>query len=341
MGAPCRTGRPVRQGRTILRGQYASGPGWGSLGLVTLQPGTLIANRYEVTKSLGRGGVGEVYEARHMQTQHLSALKLLHPYVRQDEAIYKRFQREARAAGMISSPYVAQMLDMVDDATYGPAIIFELLEGETLHERLRRTTRLDMPSIDRLIDETLRGLKDAHEVGIVHRDLKPANIFLQQRPGGLFRVKILDFGISKLAELISTPLTKPQQSLGSLAFMPPEQFERAAEVDARADLYALGTVVFRAMTGELPFPSSTISELLTRKRHGVARTLSEVTGVPFDAQVEAWLNRMLARDPAQRPASAAEALAAWRATQGAGDLPPSSVPPPSSRGSSAPASGLA
>jgi eukaryotic-like serine/threonine-protein kinase len=310
---------------------------------VALQPGTLIADRYEITQSLGRGGVGEVYEARHVHTGHLVALKLLHPYVRQDEAIYKRFQREARAAGMISSPYVAQMLDMVDDPACGPAIIFELLLGETLHERLRRTPRLDLSSIDRLVEDSLRGLQVAHEAGVIHRDLKPANIFLQQRVGGSFRVKILDFGISKLAELIATPLTKPQQSLGSLSFMPPEQFERAAEVDARADLYALGTVVFRALTGELPFPSSTLSELLSSKRHGVLRSLTQVTGLPFDLSLEAWVARMLARDPAQRPASASEALATWCALPGTVELPPSSGPssrpPPSgSRGSSAPAS---
>lgn len=309
-----------------------------------LPPGIIIANRYEVIKSLGRGGVGEVYEARHLQTKMVVALKLLHPYVRQDEAIYKRFQREARAVGMLSSPYVARMLDMLEDPQQGPAIIFELLVGETLHERLRRTPRLDVMAIDVLVRESLRGLKDAHAAGIIHRDLKPANIFLQQRIGVPFQVKLLDFGISKLAELIITPLTKPQQSLGSLAFMPPEQFERAAEVDGRADLYALGTVVFRAFTGELPHPSSTISEMLTCKRHDVARSLGAVSGLTFDPQIEAWMSRMLAREPAHRYSSASEALAAWQALplwlDGATSGPSSRPPPSGTRGSGAPVSGL-
>ncbi|MCU0655542.1 MAG: serine/threonine protein kinase [Polyangiaceae bacterium] len=309
-----------------------------------LPPGSLIANRYEVIKSLGRGGVGEVYEARHQQTGLVVALKLLHAYVRQDEAIYKRFQREARAVGMLSSPWVARMFDMVEDPIHGPAIIFELLLGETLHERLKRMPRLDLASVDVLVRESLRGLHDAHAVGIVHRDLKPANIFLQQRLGAPFQVKLLDFGISKLAEFLTTPLTKPHQSLGSLAFMPPEQFERAAEVDGRADLYALGTVVFRALTDTLPFPSSTLSEMLTRKRHDAPRSLTAASGLTFDPQLEAWMARMLARDPAQRHASALDALAAWQTLPlglDAGPGPSSRPPPSGSRGSGAPASGLA
>jgi serine/threonine protein kinase len=311
---------------------------------VGILPGTIIAERYEVLKSLGRGGVGEVYESRHRQTGMIVALKLLHPYVRQDEAIYKRFQREARAVGMLSSPHVARMLDMVEDVQQGPAIIFELLVGETLHERLRRTPRMDLLSVDILVRESLRGLKDAHAAGIIHRDLKPANIFLQQRVGAPFQVKLLDFGISKLAELIVTPLTKPQQSLGSLAFMPPEQFERAAEVDERADLYALGTVVFRALTGELPYPSATLSEMLTSKRSKAARSLHGVTGLAFDPQIEAWVARMLARDPGQRYLSASDALAAWQALpifpEGLTAGPSSRPPPSGTRGSGAPAAGI-
>ncbi|MCS6900409.1 MAG: serine/threonine-protein kinase [Myxococcales bacterium] len=307
-------------------------------------PGTIIAERYEVIRSLGRGGVGEVYESRHLQTGLIFALKLLHPYVRQDEAIYKRFLREARAVGMLSSPYVARMIDMVEDEQHGPTIIFELLVGETLHERLRRTGKMDLLSVDTLVRESLRGLKDAHAAGIIHRDLKPANIFLQQRAGAPFQVKLLDFGISKLAEMIVTPLTKPQQSLGSLAFMPPEQFERAAEVDGRADLYALGTVVFQALTGELPYSSTTLSEMLTSKRSEVARSLQEVTGLPFDPQVEAWVARMLARDPGQRYPSAGDALVAWQALPIVPEgLPagPSSRPPPSgTRGSGVPTAGV-
>lgn len=307
---------------------------------MALLPGVLIANRYEVIRSLGRGGVGEVFEARHLQTGLIVALKLLHPYVRQDEAIYKRFQREARAAGMLSSPYVARMFDLVEDSIHGPAIIFELLLGETLQDRLKRLPRLDLSSVDVLVRESLQGLQAAHAAGIIHRDLKPANIFLEKYLGAPFRVKLLDFGISKLAELIVTPLTKPQQSLGSLAFMPPEQFEHAAEVDGRADLYALGTVVFRALTNELPYSSATLSEMLTRKRNEAARTLFLASGVPFDPQLETWIACMLERNPTHRFASATDALIAWRQLPIWGEESssgPSSRPPPSgSRGSGAP-----
>jgi serine/threonine protein kinase len=295
---------------------------------VPLAVGTIIAGRYEVRQSLGRGGVGEVYEARQTETGQLVALKLLHPYVRQDEAIHKRFLREARAAGLIASPYVARVIALIDDAAEGPAIAFELLRGETLHERLRRVPRLPPREVDLLVSQGLRGLHDAHAAGVVHRDLKPANIFLEQQPGAPFGVKLLDFGISKLAETLVTPLTRPQQSLGSLSFMPPEQFERAALVDHRADLYALGTVVFRVLTGELPYPSSTLSELLTRKRHDAPRSLASV-GLPPDPALEAWMARMIARDPSARFGSAAEALAAWFALPPTLEVAPISVPPPS------------
>jgi len=256
--------------------------------------------------------MGAVFTARNVRTERRVALKLLHPESRDRLKAIERFQREARAAGMISSENVTQVLDAEDDPDFGLVIAFELLEGESLLGKLRRDGPISFTDLYPLIQQTLRGLADAHAAGIVHRDLKPSNIFLEERPGGNTRVKILDFGISKLPKPIAKiTLTEPGQSLGSLLFMPPEQVYGAVDVDSRADLYALGTVVFQALTGQLPFAYQTAAELLRLKSQCEARTLSEVLGHPAPPALDAWVARSLMREPSARFSSTLEALDSW------------------------------
>jgi eukaryotic-like serine/threonine-protein kinase len=279
---------------------------------VSIEAGTIIAGRYEVLGPLGQGGMGEVFRARFVGTGRLLAIKLLHAFARAEGESARRFRREARASGMIVSEHVAQVIELDEDPVHGLVLAFELLIGETLQERIKRRGPLDWPSVSLLIEQTLLGLADAHAAGVVHRDLKPSNVFLERRPGDAFRVKILDFGISKLpAELVDTPLTRPDQAIGSLSFMPPEQLQGAAAVDQRADLYALGTLLFLVLTGELPYVAGPLAELLRKKLHAEPRTLHEASGRAFEPALEAWVKRCLSRSPSQRHASATEALAAW------------------------------
>ena len=292
-----------------------------------LAPGTLVAGTYEIVGPLGRGGMGELFRARNVRTERRVALKLLRADNKHRADAIERFRREARAAGMINSDHVTQVLDVEDDPELGIAIAFELLEGESLLDRLRRTGTMDMPTIGPLVAQILQGLADAHSAGIIHRDLKPSNIFLEKKGEG-FRVKVLDFGISKLPKAIAkTTLTEPGQSLGSFMFMPPEQIQRAASVDHRADIYALGTLVFQAMTGHLPFSARNLVELVQMKTAGRARSLGEATGKPFPPAIEAWVARCLALSPDSRFQSAAEAARAWAALA---PEAPNSQPAPSS-----------
>ncbi|HEU4409492.1 MAG TPA: protein kinase, partial [Polyangiaceae bacterium] len=220
---------------------------------------------------------------------------------------------------------VTQVFDVEDDPEYGIVIVFELLEGESLLERLRRTGPMTPTTLHPVVSQILHGLAAAHAVGVIHRDLKPSNVFLERRPDGTSRVKILDFGISKLPKgMTKNTLTEPGQSLGSFMFMPPEQIHGAGRVDARADLYAVGTLAFQALTGHLPFDSTNIVELVRLKSSTNPRSLAQVLGRPVQPELEAWLARALSRDVNTRFQSAQEAALAWAQLA----PHPSTAPPP-------------
>ncbi len=279
-----------------------------------LSSGTVIAGTYEILGPLGKGGMGELFRARNTRTERKVALKLLRPDAKARGDAIERFRREAKAAGMINSDHVTQVLDIQDDPVHGIAIVFELLEGENLLDYLRRTGVMSLEAIHPMVEQILRGLQDAHAVGIIHRDLKPSNVFLEKRPDGGVRIKILDFGISKLPKTMAkNTLTEPGQALGSFMFMPPEQIQRAASVDQRADVYAVGTLVFQAMTGHLPYSARSMIELVQLKTSSEPRTLQQVSSKPFPPQLQAWIDRCLKRNPNERFQNAAEAAAAWRA----------------------------
>lgn len=303
-----------------------------------LTVGTVVARSYEILGPLGRGGMGELFIARNVRTERRVALKMLRPDIRQRQDAIERFRREARATGMVSSDHVTQVLDVEEDPVHGIAIAFELLEGESLLEFLRRTGTMTPETLGPVIRQILRGLIDAHSAGVIHRDLKPSNIFLERRGDGSTRVKILDFGISKLPRsMVKVTLTEPNQSLGSFMFMPPEQIQGAKDVDERADIYAMGTLVFQSLTGLLPFASTAIAELVRLKTGGRARSLRDASGRVFPDLLEAFVAKCLQADRAQRFQSAREMSVAWEQVIGppvltATAYPPSSGqrPPPSS-----------
>ncbi len=295
-----------------------------------LHPGTIVAERYEVLGPLGRGGMGEVYTARNLRTERRVALKLLRADAKFRADAIERFRREARAAGMISSEFVTQVFDIEDDPDWGIVIVFELLEGESLLERLRRTGPMTPATLHPVIAQILHGLTAAHAAGVIHRDLKPSNIFLERRADGSSRVKILDFGISKLPKgMTKNTLTEPGQSLGSFMFMPPEQIHSAGRVDARADLYAVGTLAFQALTGHLPFDSTNVVELVRLKSSTNPRSLAQVLGRPTPPDLEAWIAHALARDVNARFQSANDAALAWAqlGPPGASLTPPPALAP--------------
>jgi eukaryotic-like serine/threonine-protein kinase len=290
--------------------------------------GSVVGGRYKVRRLLGRGGMGEVYAADGKDGEKV-ALKVLHDRAAQDPDMVARFHREATIAAKIKSPYVAAILGAGKDRNGRLWIAFERLTGEGLDERLRREQYLSFADVAPIVDDALQGLTAAHKAGVIHRDIKPANLFIEKRKpsksGGAHgsrdqsrehdeRTRILDFGISKIrTHRKSEPsLTAFDATLGSFAYMAPEQVRGSARVDERADLYALGAVAFRGLTGRLPFEGANALTLIALKLDREPPSLASTTGDEWPQGIERFLQRMMVRDRDRRYASASEALEEWR-----------------------------
>ncbi|MBI4956634.1 MAG: serine/threonine protein kinase [Myxococcales bacterium] len=292
---------------------------------MAIHPGESLAG-YRVEHLLGRGGMGEVWSARSFDGTRVVAIKVLLPKAAVNPELVARFEREARAAAAIDSPYVCRLLGIERDRSGAHLLVFEQLEGETLSDRLKRELYLAFAEVGPLVDDVLQGLAAAHAAGVVHRDLKPGNIFVERlrvpAPDGRHeRAKVLDFGISKLSKKSKDgrrdepSLTDFDATLGSFSYMAPEQVRGAARADGRADIYAVGTVVFRSLAGRLPFEGPNAGTILALKMDRPAPSLSEVTGEQWPAGLERFMACALQRDRELRFATALDALAAWRSIQ--------------------------
>lgn len=224
---------------------------------------------YRVLRKLGEGGMGSVYEAEHLSIARRVAIKVLHPIYSNDPEALARFYNEARAANLIDHPSVVQILDYGQQEDGSFYFIMELLKGETLRSRIERSKK----DVGISLDEALRigrqlasTLAAAHGCGIIHRDLKPENIMLIPDPEATDgqRVKILDFGIAKLAHWVegAEVRTRTNMVFGTPAYMAPEQCRSAAQVDDRADVYSLGVVLFELLAGRRPFVGSSAGEYM-------------------------------------------------------------------------------
>jgi len=252
-----------------------------------------LAQKYELKRSLAKGGMGEVWVAHHLELQVPVAIKFIEGADERPK-MRMRFQREARAAAKLRSPHVVQVLDYgVDDGT--PYLVMEMLEGEDLRHRLARRTNLSLGETVVLVRQIAKGLALAHQEGIVHRDIKPGNIFIA-KVGTEEVVKVLDFGVAKLRELGEVgEQTSQDQLLGSPAFMSPEQ-ARGAEVEPRSDVWSLGVLTYVALTGSRPFQGSNVGDLLVRI---CTEPLTPATTVrpELPAGIDAFFARALCRSP--------------------------------------------
>lgn len=242
-------------------------------------PGEVIAGKYSVIRVLGHGGMGVVVEAQHLKLGHRVAIKLLLPNIRSMGEITARFEREARAIARLKGPHVAHVSDVDSLPDGSPFMVMELLEGCELGDELEKQRRIPYRDAVGYILQACAAMAEAHRQGIVHRDLKPSNLFLCTTQNGR-TVKVLDFGISKLAGDINASVTTTASAFGTPLYMSPEQVRSVKNVDARADLWSLGVVLYELISGEVPFhgPTATaiLASILTEKPIHLAKRCSDV-----------------------------------------------------------------
>ena len=278
-------------------------------------PGTVLAGKYRVERLLGEGGMGWVVVATHLQLEQRVALKFMRPsHARDTSDAVPRFLREARAAARIQSEHVARVMDVGTLENGAPYLVMEYLEGQDLESLLSQHGALPPEVVVEYVMQACEGLGEAHAAGIVHRDLKPANLFLARRSDGSVRVKLLDFGISKLAAAGGGPevaMTNTQALMGSPLYMAPEQMRSSKNVDGRADIWSMGVILYEMLGGRAPFDGETLPVVCARIMTEPPPPLRSVKpDVP--PELEAVVVRCLDKEPQQRfqdVASLARALA--------------------------------
>jgi len=230
--------------------------------------GDIVGGTFQLTRRLGSGGTGEVFEALDRELGERVAVKLLNTERCRDDRGVERFRREATTAAAIGHDAVVAVTHMGGFRRGAPYIVMELLEGEPLQAKLSREAWLDIPFAAYVASRALDGLAAAHAVGVVHRDLKPSNVFLVSDGGELPGVKLLDFGTSRMVNgrgsCLDARITRVGDVLGSPDYMSPEQARGQLDVDHRSDIFAVGLILYRALTGQLPFPGRDYEAVLAR-----------------------------------------------------------------------------
>jgi serine/threonine-protein kinase len=227
-----------------------------------VQEGSLLAGKYRVERTIGSGGMGVVVEAVDTRLDRRVAIKFLLPEYAEHGEAASRFMREARAAVKIKSDHSARVIDVGTLESGSPYMVMEYLEGLDLAQIIERDAMLSVEDAALYVIQASEAVAEAHAHGIVHRDLKPANLFLAQQPDGSVRIKVLDFGISKVVDSeMDQSLTRTSSMMGSPLYMSPEQMRSTRNVDLRTDIWALGVIFYEMVTGSLPFLASSVPEL--------------------------------------------------------------------------------
>jgi serine/threonine protein kinase/tetratricopeptide (TPR) repeat protein len=269
--------------------------------------GRTLVDKYRIDALVGLGGMGAVYSAQHLSIDRHVAVKILQPNIAVGDAqMLDMFEREAHMAGHLTHANIANVIDAGRSADGIAYIAMEWLDGRTLDEEIYTIGKLDFARAGEILVQVAAALDAAHAEHIIHRDLKPANIMLVRRVGiddGAPHVKVLDFGIAKIVS--DTTIASVSAPMGTPHYASPEQFRTGAHIDGRADLYSLGVVLFRMLTGTIPFPSNSVPELIQRQLNEPPPPLRSLRPDAPEA-LESLLNRLLAKEPADRPEYARE-----------------------------------
>jgi serine/threonine-protein kinase len=228
-----------------------------------VEVGTVLINKYRIDRVLGQGGMGVVALAYHLQLHQPVAIKFLLPDVLDKPQVVQRFLREAQASVRLKGEHVCRVIDVGTLDTGAPYMVMEYLDGMDLDAVLAQGRLHPAVAVDFML-QACEAMAEAHALGIVHRDLKPSNFFLTRRPDGSALIKVLDFGISKTAAQLEDNLTSTQSILGTPAYMSPEQLKASKYVDARADIWSLGIVLYELLAGRRPFSAGGFSELVLK-----------------------------------------------------------------------------
>jgi serine/threonine protein kinase len=272
--------------------------------------GSVVAGKYQLERLVARGGMGTIWDALDTDLERHVAIKFMDPKIAANEDLRQRFTREARAVARLRTPHVVQIYEHgLFDAV--PYIVMELLEGEDLHARLKRQAPLPLDEAALIVSQIARGLRTAHEAGIIHRDLKPQNIFLARQDGEQV-AKILDFGVAKMRASFAGFETRVGTVLGSPNYMAPEQARSAPQIDHRADVWSLGAIAFRAVTGKMAFPGEIAGAVIIKICAEPPPMPSKIRG-DLPREMDAFFTKVFQRNPDDRYQSAREAAEAFTA----------------------------
>jgi serine/threonine-protein kinase len=281
--------------------------GWQMSGQ-TLSEGELVSDRYRVGPIIGSGGMGIVYQAQHIELGTSVALKVIRPDIARNGSVWRRFAREARVLGALQNQHVVRVHDAGTLESGLRYLAMELLVGTDLRHLLHSEGALQIDRAADYVRQVCSALGDAHRLNIIHRDVKPENIFLAQHQAGPPMIKLLDFGVALFLD-DAGQLTIPGRNVGSPHYLSPEQMKNPSGVDQRSDIWAIGLLMLELLLGRSPFWGLNAAQICSRISQGPMPTIADVLPhVPFElARV---LQRCLALDPARRPQSAAELMAA-------------------------------
>ncbi|MCS6900301.1 MAG: serine/threonine protein kinase [Polyangiaceae bacterium] len=265
-----------------------------------LAPGDVLARKYRLQEPLGEGNMAVVWVAQNVALETRVAVKILKASLAADPRVVARFRQEAKATAAIAHKNIVQVYDYGVTNWGAPFIVMELLQGETLAQRLRKQGPLPPEEAVRVLMRVMKGVTVAHAKGIIHRDLKPENVFLVREENGSERPKVLDFGVSFVARSSNDDrLTKAGGIIGTPSYLPPEAVEGDNRGDARGDVWALGVMLYETLSGQLPFQGRTVHALLEaicKEPHPPLE--GRIDGV--DSALQRILDRALAKDPQER-----------------------------------------